>query len=179
MKSLEFELNIEDLIQYNLYMFFNTEHGRRVQRLVRTALFLVFVLAAAFIIYIYRGVLAPVHIVLIIAVFFATVLGVLHLMPAFIRWNIVSNVKKVFGEGDGPGHAARHRIETHEEGIKTRSEHGWNTFPWRIIRKIEETDDYAFIFVSEGQAVMIPRAKTEGDLAGFLEEVRGRAGCAA
>ena len=174
MKSIRYELDIDDLIEYNMHMFFSTDYGARIKRLVRTLLFFVFLLGSALLYVIYYRTVSLTGIIVIIGIFFLAMLGVMYFVPHLLRWNIMSNVRAAFGKGENPGLTGEHNVEIREEGIRSLSEYGWNTFPWRIVRKIDETEGHIFIFVSEAQAVLIPKKKVEGDLAGFMKEVRDK-----
>lgn len=72
------------------------------------------------------------------------------------------------------GVLGEHTLEITEEGLVESTEVNRSLANWRTLFRIKETGRYAYIYISEGQAHVIPKARPalEGSVAEFLTTLR-------
>lgn len=81
--------------------------------------------------------------------------------------------RRMYGEGANKGVLGQHEIEIDASGLWERSEVSETRHAWRGIERIEESDDYAFIYVTSMSAHVIPKQSvTQGDPETFLLHAR-------
>jgi hypothetical protein len=66
-------------------------------------------------------------------------------------------------------------VKHHDRGIQYRSEMLESFAGWSLVQRVEESEDFAFIYVTSLSAHVIRKNRVvEGDIAAFLDSVRAR-----
>ncbi len=87
----------------------------------------------------------------------------------FLNWSMAYQVKKLFREGDNDGIVGEHELRIDEKNLTEITSVSETRQAVSSIKRIEETDDYAIIYVSALQASIIPKKKiASGDIIGFM-----------
>ena len=91
--------------------------------------------------------------------------------PAYYRWLVKRNTRKVYTEGQNKGSIGNHIIAIDAEGVTEISDVGESHVAWSGIEKIEENENYLFLYVGSLQAHIIPKQAflNEGEAAEFLK----------
>jgi len=77
--------------------------------------------------------------------------------PRYYRWVIKRNTRRNYSEGHNRGIVGEHVIVIDPEGVKEVSEVGESTTVWSGIERVEENDNYLFLYTGPIQAHVIPK----------------------
>ena len=83
-------------------------------------------------------------------------------------------VKKTIREGKNISLNTPVKVEFYQDKILSNSSLGESKLKWDVVERIEETEDYIFIYISSLQAIIIPKAKVESDIpvSGIFAEIQ-------
>jgi hypothetical protein len=147
--QVQFDESLDDVIAFSLHHFHNSEDVRR--RLRRTKIW---------------GIVSALVLVLIWprwgfglrTLFFAAyAMFFLFWYPAYSRWLLVRNTRKLYEGGQNKGALGNHIIGLDAEGVTEISEVGESRIAWSGIEKVEENGAYVFLYVGSSQAHVIPK----------------------
>lgn len=166
--ELEFELLEED------YINFNIDHAKKssslkknilMQRILGPALFLIF----PFIIRGYTEI--PMW-------YWVTIFGIVSVVwfiyyPKYFNWEMTRRVKKMLSEGSNENILNRRKIILSDEGILEKSLIGESNVSWNQVDKVEESNEYIYIYISSISAHIIPKRifKDENEKQMFIREI--------
>ncbi|OZI73979.1 YcxB family protein [Bordetella genomosp. 12] len=92
-----------------------------------------------------------------------------RVIPALAR----KNVRRAFNRDPENPFLGVHRLDFGPEGVTDAGERASGSLPWDLVRDVEETADYLFLFIAPTQGVIIPkRGQSEQDLQAVREELR-------
>lgn len=153
--NIEYELNIDDLVAFNLYYFTHSSPIKRrmkIRKLVYFGTALIILLLAIYITItrsLSSAIVGYVLCILTLAVFYYTTFN----MPKRIRKELARRYEK--GRSDVIG---KHEFSITQEDIKDSTETGEQVIRWDVIEDIVETDKYLFIlFHGLAEAYIIPK----------------------
>lgn len=150
--EFKYELTKEDLLAFNLY------HAKQSET-VKSALFkqrflvpIIFLLLP-FILYWITG-----EFLIEVSISFMLV-SILWLVfyPKYFYGYIKRNVSKVLDEGNNDNLLGNHLFTMAEDGFTEKSNAGETKVPWSGITKVEENEEYYFLFYSAMSAYIIPK----------------------
>ena len=166
--ELEFELLEED------YINFNIDHAKKssslkknilMQRILGPVLFLIF----PFIIRGYTEI--PMW-------YWVTIFGIVSVVwfiyyPKYFNWEMTRRVKKMLNEGSNENILNRRKIILSDEGILEKSLIGESNVSWNQVDKVEESNEYIYIYISSISAHIIPKRifKDENEKQMFIREI--------
>jgi hypothetical protein len=106
------------------------------------------------------------------------IVAVLHWI--WFRWVLRRVIAKLIRrEQPEKGQLGRHRVVLSDEGVIESTAVGESRTTWAGIDRVEESDDYIFIYTSPSAAHVIPKRAFSGpEAATFFQEARRRAGSA-
>jgi len=81
---------------------------------------------------------------------------------------IISSSQKHFENKKNNGFFCEHELVIDDLGINEITEVGNQNTKWSGITKIDETDDYLFIYIGSISAHVVPKKRIEGDLDKFI-----------
>ncbi len=91
----------------------------------------------------------------------------------FLMWSISRQTRKLLRQGSNDGMVGDHQLIIEERFLTELTSVNETRHAFAGIVRIEETDDYAFIYISSLQAHAIPKKKMQyGDLVGFMARLR-------
>lgn len=150
--ELEFELLEQD------YINFNIDHAKKasalkknilMQRILGPIIFSLF----PFIIRMYTEILMW---------YWVTIFGILSVSwyvfyPKYFNWEMARRLKKMLKEGNNENILIQRKIRLSEQGILETSPIGETNISWSQVDKVEETDEYIYIYISSISAHIIPK----------------------
>lgn len=167
--ELEFELIEEDYINYNI------DHAKKsssvkknimTQRLLGPILFL----TIPFVIRRYTEI--PLW-------YWLTLFGICSVVwivfyPKYFNWEMTRRVKKMLKEGNNENIFIKRKITLSSQGILEISAIGETNIAWEKVEKVEETDEYIYIYISSISAHIIPKRvfKDENEKQMFIKEIK-------
>ncbi|MGE8082038.1 YcxB family protein [Peribacillus loiseleuriae] len=77
--------------------------------------------------------------------------------PKYFYGHIIRNVKKVLNEGSNDNLLGQHVFISTEDGFIEKSRVGETKIGWSSIERIEENEDYFFLFISTMNAYIVPK----------------------
>jgi hypothetical protein len=165
--QITYEIEIEDLVKYNLYTLRSNRHTRRNLLIVRITVALVLMMLSFLSISV-RGIT---WLDIIIWVF---VLVYFLYAPIFHRGFIARAVRKAHPPEESRGTLGRHTITLTTNGLREESETGESSTLWRGISKISSNDQYIFFYLNPNLAHVVPRRAfpSDEDAERFLETAR-------
>lgn len=149
--EINYELTEKDYLDFNVFHAENSPTIRRsilIQRLIGPVIFLIMPFYATR----YTGI--PLWYWVII---FGT-LGALwySFYPKYIKWEVSRRTSKLIKEGKDGKILGNKNIKLTPEGIYGTSLYSEEKVKWDSIERIEETEDYIYIFISSISAFIIP-----------------------
>ncbi|AMD49913.1 hypothetical protein BTL50_15255 [Bordetella holmesii] len=92
-----------------------------------------------------------------------------RLIPALAR----KNVRRAFKRDPENPFLGEHRLDFRPEGVTDAGERASGSLPWDLVREVEETSDYLFLFIAPTQGVIVPkRGQSEQDLRAVRDVLR-------
>jgi hypothetical protein len=92
-----------------------------------------------------------------------------------LKWSISSQTRKLLSEGSNSGILGDHELRLDERGLTEITSVNESRHAYSGISRIEETSDYAFIYISSLQAHVVPKRKIlDGDIGSFMSNIRKR-----
>lgn len=76
----------------------------------------------------------------------------------------IEKTKKTLDEGDNSGLLGKHKIILNDEGLHCTLPLSEQKIQWAGIKKVIETNDYLFLYVTSVSAIIIPKKKIEKDV---------------
>ena len=166
--DIEFELLEKD------YINFNIDHAKKSSSLKKSILSqrilgpIVFMLIP-FILRLYTSI--PLSYWLTIFAI-ASVLWVMF-YPKYFNWEMGRRVKKMLNEGNNENILIRRTISISKEGLLEKSAIGESKVKWSQVDKVEETEEYIYIYISSISAHIIPKRvfRDENEKRLFIKEI--------
>ncbi len=159
--KLQFDVTIDDLIEFHRHFFSTSKSVRRQRRIVIGT---VTAISATTIVLTARSL--PLNLRLaaaaLFAVFFPLMLRLIHTK------SLDRSVRSLLAESGTEGVVGRHTLVADESGLTEETSVNETRHAWSAVQRIDETDDYVFIFISSLQAHTIPRCRVA---AGDLDEL--------
>jgi len=148
--EVEYEVTMEDMVEFNRY---HMAHSPTVRRTLRSARLLA---SAAF-----------VGIGILISVAEGTFTGLAAfglvsvlwflLMPAFIVRRTIKNVRRMLSEGENRGLLGKCTLSIAVDGLRVVRETGESTFAWCAVERIVTSERHVYIYVGATSALVIPK----------------------
>jgi hypothetical protein len=168
--QLRFENRLEDMLAFNRYHASSSAAMRRAQR---RPLLLVAVGWFACVCFLARAVRSIVPL-LVGMVFIAAALVLLAFLT---RWRMRRLTRQLYAEGSNKGLYGWHELELSGDQLTKRSLYLTTIMDLRLIERIAETPQYAFIYYSAVNAIVLPRRDvTDAEYHDFIDELRDRLG---
>ena len=163
-----YENTIDDLVAFQHHFYRssgNVTRNKRIAVVVIYSVFIIFSLVAPTTNQVSRTSL------ILIMIAAATLAVVLY--GWLINWCMTDGTKRLYGEGSQKGVIGAHELSFTDQGLLEKNDVGETLIYWHGIQRIDETDDYVFVFLTTMQAHAIPRhSVTEGELAAFVSELK-------
>jgi hypothetical protein len=147
--QIHYQLTLEDVLAFNWYHIRNSKRLRRGYYFNQACVILGALVATMFW---SKGSFSLRLLVFLIAAAVGMVLY--HL---YYEWWIRHSSKKLYAEGQNKGVLGNHILAIDSEGVLEISDVGESRTMWSGIEKIEENDQYVFIYVGALQAHIIPK----------------------
>lgn len=150
--ELEYKLQEEDYIAFNLYHAKKSpsiSNSLKLQRLMGPIVFI----PAAFLTAYYTS--PPL-------VFWLVLFGIASFMwlrfyPQYLDREMTKRLKKILNEGKTEGLYQKRNIEVTEDGISQSSESGYSKIKWRDLESIDNMKEYIYVFDTSLSAFIIPK----------------------
>ncbi len=164
---LECQVDIDDLVEFNVYHHDHSTHSRRMLNRVRIGTVMFFALVAI-------GMGSFLTSVIPAITFFGLMLfWAVFMIPWSHRRSLRKNAAGLFRHGHNMGALGHHTWQITPEALLGMTPTGRSIIPWNGVENIATTPDHTFVYCSEVQAAIIPRRKvTTGDYEAFVNEVR-------
>ena len=169
--SIEFEVSMDDILEFNLYHHQHSPNSRRACLLLRVIMFILMLLISlSFLIQTFVEESSAVYFLfwLILAVLWAV------LFPRFYQRSIKKEVEKMYNEGKNKGIICKHRLSLTPDMIINTTDFGESKTYWSSVEKIASTDNHVFIYASAVMAFIIPKRafSDESKYTEFIETAR-------
>lgn len=166
--ELDYELQVDDYVAFNLRYMESSDLGRRQLRNARVSL----VLLTPAIVF---AAIAFVFGDLTDGVLIALTTGVImwFLTPRLVRREYRRNFGRM-AKDPGIGVTGSHRLVADDYGITEITTDRSSSAAWAAIERVDETPDHVFVFFGPVQAFVIPRRIGDERVAAFLHVVRAR-----
>ena len=93
----------------------------------------------------------------------------------YLKWSITRQTRKLNREGSNLGILGEHELRLDEKGLTEITSVNESRYTYSGLSRIEETSDYAFIYISTLQAHVVPKKKiVDGDIGSFMSIIRQR-----
>lgn len=148
--KLEYALNQEDYLAYQLYTAGTSERINKKQKNGRFWLSLIFLIFA---IAYYQS-----------NIFLARYFGILALIsaifyPAFFKWRYKRHFKAHIAENYAKRFGQEATLEFTEDQIRTKDKFSEGAINLAELERIDETDEHFFLKISTGQSLIIPKGQ--------------------
>lgn len=147
--QIHYQLTIEDVLAFNQYHFRTSKRLRRSYYL--SQVWMILGALAAAILWSKRGVSFRLLEFLIVSV----VLVIFYRL--YYAWWISHSAKRLFTEGKNKGVLGNHIFAIDADGILEISDVGETRTVWSGVERIEENDEYMFLYVGSFHAHIIPK----------------------
>ncbi|RJS58883.1 hypothetical protein CJ483_01415 [Bacillus sp. PK3_68] len=77
--------------------------------------------------------------------------------PKYFYWHVMSHINKSFNEGNNENLLGEHTFTFNDEGFIETNRAGESQVSWSSIEKVEENDQYFFLFFSTMSAYILPK----------------------
>lgn len=166
--ELEFELSEKDYISYNL------DHARTSPTIKRSIMFQRFLGPVMFLIVpfvIKRKTTIPM-------LFWLSLFGIVSIIwvvfyPRYVNWEMGRRLTKMLKEANNKNLLSNRRLIISENGVSVWDKSGESHVDWDSVTKVENTNDYIYIYVSSVSAHIIPKRvfKDENEKQMFIKEL--------
>jgi hypothetical protein len=168
--TIEFELVIDDLINFNLFHMAHSPSSQRVLLLNRLLVSILIIPCSLGVIYLKWHVLTPFAFIvsfLVSAIMF-------FIFPNIHKTFVVNRIQKMLVEGDNSTVFGHQAITVTPEYILTKTDLTESKLNWSSIVKVIDNDNYVFLYVSATSAIVIPQKafSTSTTKQQFLDYVR-------
>ncbi|MHC4179334.1 MAG: YcxB family protein [Planctomycetota bacterium] len=179
--EVEYSLELEDLLAFNLYHNAHSPAIRRVQRTVRLAVLttLVAVLTTLAIVCVVLSGLGHETLGTSAWIAFSLFIGLVGAIlffshPARVRQRTRRLAERMYREGENRGLFTRRRMTITPETITDATEISVTTMKWVAVEKIAVDRRHAYFYVSAASAFTLPKAAfaTEEGFQEFIETAR-------
>ena len=96
------------------------------------------------------------------------------MIPYLLNKLILNESTKSFENKENIGFFCDHELVIDESGINDITEVGNQHTNWSGITKIDETDDYLYIYINSKSAHVVPKKRVEGNLEEFKKLLKQR-----
>lgn len=86
------------------------------------------------------------------------------LYPKRVDKNTFNKAKKVIEDGDNSGIIGQHKLIINDEGILQIKPDSEQKIKWRGIKKVEDLENYYFLYTSSISAIIIPKNKISNSI---------------
>lgn len=166
--SVHYELQIEDIVAFNLHLLKTVPHYRRQVRLAGIWLPLVLAIASlGWLLYSSDRDYQPwMSIWLVLC---AVVLAIL--VPWRSRQRTAANVRRLLGPAKNRGMLGYRSLSIDPIGVSTVTQYSESRTRWPAIERIESADDYVLLFISGMSCMPIPKLafRDQAQLDAFVE----------
>ncbi len=176
MSKIEYDMTMEDLVEFNLYNATESEYGKRGIRRFRILVGSIAVVTAVLMVVRFHQGATAGSFISLMGIYVLIFIPFLIFYPMYLKWHVRRTAAKAYQDREMPTFGGTRTLELSDEGIEESNEDGSNTVPWDKIESIDETETHVFIFIGPVQAAVIPKARVRGDLDAFANEVRRRIG---
>lgn len=158
--QIEYQITLEDLVDFNLYHYKNSPAMRRSILSMKMAFAVTIILIAPLILYFLDEIsfLISVPVLAVLAFISAFIWP----LPRVIERSIEKQAVKLYAEGkkDATG---KHTMTLTPDGIIETGEHGEQRIKWGGVEKITVNEKYIFIYISSIQAFIVPRTSFDDE----------------
>ena len=156
--ELEFEFEIADWMELQKNYLKNSKHFKRTKNIV------LFMLPVVFSFLIFSDVLRNKFSFISIVIYgFASLLWILF-YSKYLEKRALAKTRKMIEEGDNTGIIGKHKIILQEDGITHIEPESEKRIKWSGIKRLEENNDYYFLYNTTVSAIIIPKRKVAVDL---------------
>ncbi|MEF9951374.1 MAG: YcxB family protein [Clostridium sp.] len=156
--KIKYDITKDDYIKFNLYHLESSPNVKKEIIIHRLVIPLLLVgLSAAF--YVLLGM--PMYIGVPLFVGIGILWSIFY--PKFYRKNALKNVSKMIDNGLQSSGVSKNTINVLDEGIHSSSRAGQTINRWDEVKKVHETDEHIFIYVTEKIAHVVPKRAFENE----------------
>lgn len=156
--ELKYEMTKDDYLAFNLY---HAKHSKTVQNSLVMQRFLtpIFLLILPFL---FSWITGEFLMGLFIIFVIISVLWVIF-YPKYFYGYMEKNINKMMNEGNNKNLLGQHVFIANEDGFIEKNSVGESKVSWSSIEKVEENEDYYFLFLSTMSANIIPKRSFSND----------------
>jgi hypothetical protein len=163
MTEIEYELREKDMIAFNEHLLQKSERIQKTMRRHQAMAPGFFVVIALLLFFYFRDVASAVYTGLIACVWGVGV-------PLYLKWNMRKQLRKLYSEEDKAQILGTYTLRVEPKALVEIHANGESKLPWREVLRLEMEKKYAFLFLSEDSALIIPRDTIkQGDLREFVK----------
>ena len=157
---------MDDILAFHRYHF---AHSRTIQNQKYLVIALVSFLVLGASVVVDSDI--PTATLLVAGIAFSLLFGVIFHFT--FTYSLERQARKLLSEGRTDGMLGTHELEIDTDGLTERTDVNESRQVWSAFDRIEETDDYAFLYISSIQAHVIPKNNVAaGDPDQFIDRVR-------
>ena len=149
--DIEYEITMNDLLNFNLYHLGQSSILRRFRIVVQ------FLVPAILIVILMLTVLTDNFSIILTFVCVVVSIFCLFLYPSYYPKHLKKATRKVCKERINKTSICRHKLSLTPNGITEISVWRKKWEHWKVIEKVRSTDDYVFIYNSAVSAYLVPR----------------------
>jgi hypothetical protein len=155
--KIEFDFDIKDWMEFQKSCLRNSKQVKKIK--ITTTLMLPALFLVLTIIDLMSGRLKPME---------PWVFGIASLLwilffPSIINRRILKKTEKMITEGDNSGILGKHELDFEENWIIHKTSESEQKIRWSGIKKLEETNNYYFLYDTAISAIIIPKQKLNID----------------
>ena len=155
--KIEFDFDIDDWMAFQKYYILNSKQVKRSK--IFTTLLLPVIFSIFSLIDIINGNFSPARLVFYGIIFLLWI----FINPKWMNRKMLKQVKKMINEGDNSGIFGKHEIDFEEDRIIWKNPESEEKVKWSGVKKLGETDNYYFLYVTAVSAIIIPKQKLNID----------------
>jgi len=158
-----FDFTIEDWMAFQSH-FVEKAKNYKLTRMV-TALMVPLVFTCLIV---YDVLLDNIKIVSYLIYMIFSIIWIIYTLKTYKR-SYLKKVRKILLNGDNSGILGSHEVIFNDDGVTHIQPQSEEKVLWAGIKKVEENDDYFFLFVTAISALIIPKKKIEKDLNAIVD----------
>ncbi len=150
--TIEYQINMEDVVAFNEYHFENSPSFQKNRRIITIYAPIGIFLSVSVV-----GIIEHSWIFPIVGAIAATIYAIQA--PRSFQKKCRTLVKTSFQEGKNKGTIGKQKLEINDDGLYNTSDSGCQTTFWHAVERIEQTDTLGFIYIASNAAHIIPKEK--------------------
>lgn len=153
--NISYELTIDDWMAFQQHYLSTSKQFNQTKQFVAWIIPAIFLISSLYEIFLGNSNYYS------IAVFMGISIVWLLLYPKIFEKRVLTTIKKILEEGDNSSILGVHNLVFNEDSLIVNEPNSEQIIKWSAIKRVEETEDYIFVYLNSISACIIPKFKIE------------------